>query len=64
MEGGELWTPPSLNPLMPLSIGTKAGVLGLSSGFSVAVLMFLLLVMRLEMRRLFTLEGAGVGGNW
>lgn len=66
--GGELCIaalPPSLNPLIPLSMGTKAGVLGFSMGLRVAVLMFLRFVIRLEMRRLLrfvSTEGAGVAG--
>ena len=61
VEGGELWGTllPSLNPLMPLSMGTNAGVLG----FSIVVLIFLLFVIRLEMVLLLISIGCtGVGG--
>ena len=58
VEGGELCEGLvcSLKPRMPSSIGTRAGVFGLSIGLSV---MFLLLVIRLESSLL-----PGVVGSW
>ncbi len=68
VEGGELCVAllPNRNPLIPLSMAARDGVFGFSIGFKVAVLIFLRLVIRLDMRRLFMLRargGAGVVGT-